>query len=81
MIDIHSDFSHLYRSAMAERDPEQKSALLRRVQELLDVWAQGMDVAGSNSQSMPASLPPGGTTRDPRTHSGGIHERSLSSAA
>jgi hypothetical protein len=81
MIDIQSDFGHLYRRAMAERDPEQKSALLRRVQELLDCWAQGMELAGSGSQSTHVSLPPESVTRDARIHGRGAHERSLSSAA
>lgn len=34
------DFSQLYRSALAERDPERKHALLHQVQQHIDDWAQ-----------------------------------------
>ena len=40
MIRTPEDFGQLYRDALAERNPERKQLLLRRVQEALDIYSQ-----------------------------------------
>lgn len=46
----HSDFSELYRNALAERDPQQKNVLLHLVAEALEQWRHNL--AGSVDRTL-----------------------------
>ena len=73
------DFGQLYRNALAEREPEKKTVLLRQVQARLDQWQQGMRTAEIVPLSVSAEpvQAPAGAQMLPR----GVHERSVRSAA